>query len=442
MSFSDKIKSLTGISALDTLYKSITFRDLSFAASEQLESLKIKKVRHQQERLIADLQTKRQYEVMFVLQSPAVWKYDTLYWLMESSGVFRPTVVVAPFNVHLIYDKNECYEVMRKTETFAKQKGYRYATAYDFDKKKWIDVKKTLRPDIVFFPKPYKDTLPKYHLYHFLDCLTLYVPYGYLCIDNYRTSYNLPFHNLLWHFLVETEFHKEYSEQYALCKGDNTLVIGALGDENLMRPDYKPKDVWKPQSTRKKRIIWAPHHTVDYLFNFSNFLVYCEEMFRIADKYRNQVQIAFKPHPVLKVKLINIWGKEKTEAYYHRWEALENGQVADGDYMDLFLTSDALIHDCASFTAEYLYTNKPLLFMVRDENVEKHWNSFGKKCFEQHYHATDIMQIEQFIQDVVVDDKDTMKDQREQFYKDYLCPKDGVMPSRKIYNLLMETLGK
>jgi len=442
MSLSNKIKDIIGISTLDTIYKTITFHDLLIAASPKIQLCKVKRLRKKQEQLIERLKQKETYNVLFFLQSPAVWKYDTLYRLMESSAIFRPTVVISPYNVHLIYDKDECFEVMHKAETFAKQMGYRYLSAYDFDKNKWLDVKKIIQPDIVFFAKPYKDTLPKYHLYNYLDCLTMYAPYGITCIDIYRTNYNLPFNNLLWKFLVETDFHKHFSEQYSLCKGDCAVVIGALGEECLMQSDYLPNDVWKSQDKTKKRIIWAPHHTVDYLFNFSNFLVYCEEMFRIADKYKDQVQIAFKPHPVLKFKLINLWGKEKTDNYYQRWAELDNGQIAEGDYMDLFLTSDAMIHDCASFTAEYLYTNKPLLFMVRDENVEKHWNTFGKKCFEQHYHATNIDQIEHFIEDVVINEKDTMKEQREQFYSEYLYPKDGIMPSQKIYNLLTDTLGK
>ncbi|MCQ2341576.1 MAG: CDP-glycerol glycerophosphotransferase family protein [Paludibacteraceae bacterium] len=442
MTIFNKIKDSAGISILDAIYKAIIFHDTLIAAFPRLQMCKVKAIRKKQEQIITSFSNKKQYNVLFFLQSPAVWKYDTLYRLMESSSIFKPTVVISPYNVHVIYDKNEYFNVMHQAEEFAKKMGYNYLSAYDYKHNKWLDVKNILHPNIVFFAKPYKDTLPKYHLYNYTDCLTLYAPYGITCIDIFRTNYNLPFNNILWRFLVETDFHKHFSEQYSLCKGDNTIVVGALGEEKLMLPSYQPQDIWKQQEKKKKRIIWAPHHTVDYLFNFSNFLVYCDEMFRIANKYKDHIQIAFKPHPVLKFKLINLWGKEKTEAYYQQWAELDNGQIAEGDYMDLFLTSDAMIHDCASFTAEYLYTQKPVLFMVRDENVEKHWNRFGKKCFEQHYHATNINQIEHFIEDVVINGNDTMKEQREQFFKDYLYPKDGVMPSQKIYNLLTETLGK
>ena len=252
----------------------------------------------------------------------------------------------------------------------------------------------------------------------------------------------MPFHSLLWKYLLETEFQKQYAEEYEKSKGDNVEIIGTLVLEDLMRPDYQPIDVWKPQEVKKKRIIWAPHHTVDYLFNFSNFLTYCEEMLRIAEKYKEQIQIAFKPHPVLKFKLINLWGVEKTEDYYNRWLNLANGQIEQGDYIDLFKTSDAMIHDCGSFTAEYLYTQKPVLFQIRDEKVKEEFNTFGQACFAQHYHAYSIEETEAFIRDVVIADNDPKKEDREQFYKNYLYPKDGIMPSDKIISLLQTAIGK
>ena len=56
--------------------------------------------------------------------------------------------------------------------------------------------------------------------------------------------------------------------------------------------------------------------------------------------------------------------------------------------------------------------------------------------------AYSIEETEKFIREVVIAGKDPKKEQREQFYKDYLFPKDGVMPSQKIYDILIKTLGK
>lgn len=437
-----KIDRYIGISFLDSIYKMLTFRDFFIAAFPACLLHKVKRVRKMQQRKIEQLRTQNKCRVIFFLQTPSVWKYDALYRKLEESEYFEPLIVVSPYNVHINYDKQECFRVMKQTEDFARARGYNYIGAYNWDTQKWRDIKKQFHPDIVFFTKPYKDTLPQYHIYHYADALTLYVPYGINCMNLYRNNYELPFQSLLWKLLVETDFQKHYAEQYEHSKGDNVEIVGALAEEKLMQADYEPQDVWKPQPKKKKRIIWAPHHTVDYLFNFSNFLNYCEDMLRLAEKYKDEIQIAFKPHPVLKFKLINLWGLEKTEDYYKRWANLENGQIEQGDYIDLFKTSDAMIHDSGSFTVEYLYALKPVLFQIRDNKVKDEFNSFGQMCLEQHYLAYSIEETENFIREVVIAGNDPKKAEREQFYKQYLYPKDGIMPSQKIYDILKTAIGK
>lgn len=434
MNLTEKIRSLFDVSFWDNIYKTLTFRDLLIAASPAALKRTVKRSAAKRQRLLNELKEKQKITVAFFLQSPSVWKYDRLYWLFEKSERFEPVVVITPFNVHLNYDKGEMRNVMKQSEEFAKKSGYRYFQTFDSERNKWLDIRKTLNPDIIFYTKPYKDTLPQYHIYRFPDKLNCYAPYGMMNIDIFRIVYNLPFHNLLWRFFVETEYQLGFSQQYQTCGGKNTQVVGSLGMETLMLPDYKPVDVWKLQPKRKKRIIWAPHHTVDYLFNFSNFFTYCDFMFEMAEKYKDEIQIAFKPHPVLKFKLINIWGAERTEAYYQRWRDLPNGQLEDGYYADLFLTSDAMIHDCASFTAEYLYTRKPTMFIVKDEHTADHWNSFGLMCFNLHYHANRPAEVEEYIKNVVIAGNDPKAAERDDFYRNYLYPKDGVMPSQKIVN--------
>ena len=63
-------------------------------------------------------------------------------------------------------------------------------------------------------------------------------------------------------------------------------------------------------------------------------------MIEIALLYKDKVQIAFKPHPLLKEKLIKLWGAQATDDYYRKWDNLPNGQLETGDYVDLFKTSD------------------------------------------------------------------------------------------------------
>lgn len=435
-----KFRDLAGINLFDSIYKTITFGDFFIATFPCCMKREIERTHRKAERAFSLMRTKKRVKVAFFLQSPTVWKYDRLYWLMQKSDRFEPIVVISPYNVHLNYDKSETLNVMRVAQHFAEQKGYNFISTYNNESRRWRNIRKEVNPDVVFHAKPYKDTYRAYHIYNFKDKANCFVPYGITCIDIYRTNFNLPFNNLLWGWFLETEFQQKMAQQYSLCKGENTIVTGSLGMEDLIRPDYQPKDVWKPQPLRKKRIIWAPHHTVDYLFNFSNFFTYCELMLQLAEKYQDEIQIAFKPHPVLKFKLINIWGKEKTEEYYQRWRDLPNGQLEDGAYIDLFATSDAMIHDCASFTAEYLYTQKPTMFIVKDDHTTDHLNSFGEKCFNLHYHAYKPSDVEDYVMNVVIAGNDTKKQERIDFYSKYLYPSDGVMPSDKIVKTIEEAI--
>lgn len=433
MRITNLINNLKGVSYIDTLYKYLTFHDFLIAAFPFIQKVAIKKARRKQEKTILTCKKKKNITVVFFLQNPSIWKYDNIYWLFQKSKRYTPIVVASPYNVHLIYDKQECMLMLKKSMEFAKQKGYNCTCSYDFKNKHWLDIRGLYNPDIVFFTKPYKDTLPAYHIYNFKDKLTLYAPYGLTCINIFRTNYNLPFNNLLWIMTLETIFQKQYYDTYSLCKGSNGLVVGSFGTEQMIDPNYHSKDIWKPQGNNKKRIIWAPHHTVDYLFNFSTFIEYCDIMLEIAEEYKDIVQFAFKPHPVLKVKMINIWGKKKTEEYYAKWANGENTQLEEGHYTDLFLTSDAMIHDCASFTAEYLYTKKPVAFIVKNEKINEHWNTFGEQCFNAHYKVHNKEEIYDFIKLIVVG-SDPMRAEREKIFDTILRPIDGMLPSNLLFN--------
>jgi CDP-glycerol glycerophosphotransferase (TagB/SpsB family) len=164
-------------------------------------------------------------------------------------------------------------------------------------------------------------------------------------------------------------------------------------------------------------------------------------MFNIANEYEGKIQIAFKPHPMLKNKLYDqtCWGKEKTDQYYDSWENLPNGQLVLGDYMDLFLNSDAMIHDSGSFLIEYIYTGKPVLHTNRDEHITDRMNDFGILAFNLHYHAKKEEDIRAFIEDVLKG-KDEKRQEREAFLASALSPPNHKSASENIYDEIVKQL--
>ncbi|KLT70165.1 CDP-glycerol--glycerophosphate glycerophosphotransferase [Flavobacterium sp. ABG] len=378
---------------------------------------------------------KEKVKVAFFLTHESVWKYDVLFDLMLKHPKFEPFLFVCPVVDYGV--ENMLFE-MDKTFRAFKNKGYDVIKTYDNEAKKYLDIKKSFEPDLVFYTNPYEGLQDyRYYIKQFSRTLTCYVPYAVMTVD-FEFVYNLNFHNLVWKIFAETPLHKEIALQKQRNKGRNTIVTGYPGFDPLLINKNPNHTVWKNKNLALKKIIWAPHHSMTELNRVANFLEYHDFFLELAEKYKDKVQIAFKPHHLLRVKLeqdVN-WGKEKTDNYYNKWSSLENGQFDNGDYIALFLTSDALIHDCGSFMGEYLITGKPSLFMVREESVMEYWNVFGEKAVAAHYQSRNKKQVVDFIEKVVLNEKDWMKEERDNFVQNILIPKNRKTASENILEYL------
>lgn len=380
------------------------------------------------------LKDKEKIEVAFLLTIPGMWKVDYLFRRMAASDRYHPYIVIFPYSHFKGFDEAELWETVRRTETFVKERGFEYIIPYDEKKKKWQDIRKTLNPDIVFFTTPYRDIMPQYYYYHFKDKYTCYVPYAIHGMDTLPMIFDQIAINLYGINFEESSIHAELAKQHSRSKGRNFTYVGYAGTEVYLRDDYVSPDVWKPQSKPKKRIIWAPHHTIDGSddFQVSTFLLYYDEMLRLAEKTKDELQFAFKPHQLLKFKLMKLWGKERTAAYYRQWAEMENTQLEEAGYVDLFIHSDAMIHDSVTFTTEYMFQNKPVMYLVKDDKPREQFNLFGVLAFDNHYQGHNMDEVKHFLQEVVLEGNDPMKAQRSAFYDRYLKPADGVLPSEKI----------
>ena len=159
----------------------------------------------------------------------------------------------------------------------------------------------------------------------------------------------------------------------------------------------------------------------------------------VASEFRDEIQIAFKPHPLLREKLNVIWGTDRTDEYYNFWDEMENCQLSEGDYSDLFKNSDALIHDSSSFIVEYQVVNKPILFMVKDkEDIVKDLNKFGETAFFSQVLGTNKSDIRDFIRDVI-NKNDFGAERRNKFVSQELLPPNGQSACD---NIIVEILGE
>ncbi|MBQ0069648.1 MAG: CDP-glycerol glycerophosphotransferase family protein, partial [Bacteroidales bacterium] len=175
----------------------------------------------------------------------------------------------------------------------------------------------------------------------------------------------------------------------------------------------------------------------------SNFLWMAETMLELASKYQDKIQLAFKPHPRLLTELYKHpdWGKEKTDAYYAQWESRPNTQLETGGFIDLFMTSDAMIHDSGSFAVEYHYSRKPVMFVSRDLNsILDTQSEFGKLAYDMHYIGKTTDDIDSFVTHVVMEGNDSLKEKRDKFYNDYLLPPNGKTVAENTIEDLLKSL--
>ena len=388
---------------------------------------------------IKKVSKKEKINVVFLAINIAMWRYQGIYDLLLKDPKFKLYVVLSASTT---YSKEQVLSDLEQMRRFFSDKKINYI---DFDSSKWKGYDfSLLSPDIIFYPQPYDGFCAEEHSYRrFLSKLLCLVAYGIGQTDDVW-AYNTPFHNLAWKLYNAFPVDKERAKRLAKNKGCNMVISGYTNFD--LYTNNNITDVWKIKNPIIKRLIWAPHFSItteNTFYSHSNFLWMSGVMLEIAREHVNDIQIAFKPHPRLKSELYKHpdWGKEKTDAYYNNWETMSNTFLETGDFVDLFKSSDAMIHDSSSFTIEYLFVNKPVAFVSRDINETfKDIPEFGREAIRKHYIVTNKNEIEDWVQSVLLGGEDPMKEERLDFYEKNLKPKSGFSTNEIIVDDIKKSL--
>lgn len=363
-------------------------------------------------------------KVGIVTSSLSMWRLEAVWSLMQKDSHFDCRIILVPFAKQS--PQNQEAELQMLREYFTRK-------SIPFEEQ---DAFESFDPDIVFYQQfyshSYRDPVRARHNEHRLLC---YSPYGVMFIDR-RWQYNSRFHNVAWKIFLQSEAHLDVARRLCDNHGSNVVVVGDADSDAFLSPDFV--DVWKPQDKVKKRIIWAPHHKK---LRRDSFEWTADIMQEIAVRYKDSVQFAFKPHPRLKTELYKEWGVEKTDAYYDFWANGENTQLETGCFINLFRGSDAMIHDCNSFLAEYIYTRKPVLFLsTNTASIRSSFGTFGLDVLNAHYQGDTADSIPHFIDEVVLGADDPLLPKREAAYEKYLKPKGGSTFSECVVKDILDSI--
>lgn len=398
---------------------------------------------------IKRISQKEQITVVFLVDYFETWGALDVYHFFANDSHFEAKVCV------VLNCVNGRYQFDKFVNTYASllENNISPVLTYDLEKRQnltWNQL--NINPDLIFCNDPYVNQLEQMRIPNItLDKLLLYIPYCYHTEDNESHSLvlsqvDLPSHNLFWKRFETTKSALDDGEKYSHIGNSNMVFSGyAKMDQLLKRLELisTTNNMWKyatdSDAKSVKKIIYAPHHSfpkLNGLIKQATFEDNYNAIYELAKKYQSNTSWIVRPHPQLgnRCEAVGFMTANEYTEYLNKWDALPNAQVCQyGGYFDYFVQSDAMIMDCGSFIAEYLYVNKPLLFLKSDY---ARFNSLGQKCIDcyETVSGKDIAGIEHFITETVIGENDCKKNSRKQTFNElFVNNKMKVTASEYIY---------
>ena len=175
---------------------------------EQLKKLLIHNIKYKQKRALKNIKEKSVIRAVFMAIDASVWKYDELFKLMVNNPRFEPIIFVCPMVNH---GKEIMIEKINQSVSFYKEKGYNVVCSYDNGR--YVDLRRDLRPDILFYTNPYRGLIDeRYYIVNYKDILSVYVSYYYTSSIDVDFNTNIFLYNLVWRKYVENNYTKEERE--------------------------------------------------------------------------------------------------------------------------------------------------------------------------------------------------------------------------------------
>lgn len=400
---------------------------------------KEKKVRASYENILTRIRNKvkegNKVKVLFLIRENQKWTYDSLYKEMLNSDLFDPVVVVSVLDP-IAKGHDVAIPSLKYNCEFFKKLGYKVELGFDETKSEFIDLK-IYNPDVVFYDQLWD--LPGLHMPAKVSefALTCYSSYAYE-ICNFEANYMLYFHRFLFRYFVEHPSNVERYEKMSKGNSKNCVAVGYPKlDVYFDKPSDKGGTYWREQD--KFKIIYAPHHSFEKELSLrcATFKENGRFILELAKRHPETTWL-FRPHPRLRYALVmnHIMTKSEMEKYYDEWKKI--GSIyEDGNYFDVFRSSDLLITDCSSFRAEYLPTLKPTICLIKGDSCGH--NFIGKKIMSVLYQVHDNDELEKTFKLLVQDKQDPLFEKRKQVAEEIL--NFGVKSSDKILETLKEDIG-
>lgn len=322
---------------------------------------------------------------------------DQVFQLMlKNRDYWDVKVVIVP---DVLRGKEHMEKTYAHTKLFFENKyGKEYVLdGYETEIGRYID--RSDEFDIIYFANPYDLMVHRIHSIQYVSkkkVLPIYISYGFdvgkATTLSRLKSYEL---NLLWKCFTDTDFSFQEYKENQIIEGKNVVLTGYTKMDGLAKYEYVKKE--------RKKILLSPHHTVIMKeLPLSNFLKYYDLILELPAIFP-KTDFVFRPHPLLFTTLVNegIWTLKQVEEYLMKVSELGIEYSTGGDYFGLFAECDAIVHDCGSYTVEWLFTGKPGCFVYNENLTSEHLTHLMNESLKKYAIARNKEDIIAFIRDVV-----------------------------------------
>ena len=298
--------------------------------------------------------------------------------------------------------------------------------------------------DVLIFLTPYFTDLTRAFRLKRITAKTLiaHITYSFFMSVRGKNFYNKPIFNIAWKvFFASTIVLKMFKSKSNLGMPCG-LFSGYPRIDTFFKNTSEFKFDWKMAHPDAKKVIYAPHWSINAGVRFSTFQWNYKFMYEFA-KAHPEISWVVKPHPALSSQAVveKLFPSiEAYKEYMQAWDDLPNAQVYTGAYyQDVFATSDGMIQDCSSFIAEYQYVDKPMIYLTRETQI---FNELGKAILKVSYtvDGKDLDAIAAIMQRVFIDGDDYKAAERKEVFDKYLnYPKaNGMLASEFIYRSIAD----
>ncbi len=349
--------------------------------------------------------------VVFVCQCQHIWDKQRSFVLKLHSN--------ERFLITLLILEDEGIIDNTVFEQFAKEHDIKFIKYYK-------KVTKELKPDILFYSRPYNDYLPKELRPPKMikTCKTALIPYGY----SLMTIGNINLNKWFADYLSLLFSDNDYSHNYFIQTHKRNIKREIQFSYNVGYPYFEDLYENLPQYINGKhfftdidkfKVIWTPRWTTDENAGGSNFFNYIDLLFDLfVDK--EGYSFIFRPHPYALSNYVScgLLSEEKKEYYLQRLSNSNNSYYDNGkEYLSNFFRADLLITDVSSIIPEFMFTGKPIIFC--HNKTKDILNSIGMDfCEHVFYNAYSEEDLLRFVNDLK-NGVDPLKEEREEYCKKF-----------------------